>query len=830
VTPRVNSAFITSGDTWVVQARFDPSLRACLLAIPGRRWHSAERAWSIRLGPDRADAVVRLLEAFPWLSTTVEDQAVVEGFRGCRDLARPVIEHVQFENAQWLSVCGDWASPLLSDLKDVGRFVSHDAIGRLSLLIEAPGRRALVDILSRHEVRLSPRAYEVLGCPAGVPMVGLVEGHTRDGVSPRVIPPRPWAASLTTAVLDGAPWFAFTTTAGRVPKRLINASRVRVIGDTVLVPMDRQARNVIAEVLRTESQVTVALGTARCLDVLDSLAEVDVPPPALLTADADDGGLGLEILWGEELRSAADALPEVGHPRESAIDHHVRADAFLAPAISTFAAEHGVHVDEAARRLLDRLEIEHQVAEATVLLSSAVDGDLDVPRLGGELMGFQRAGVAYALRQRRTFIADEQGLGKTVQALAALEADNAYPAVIVCPASLKLNWRREAERWLPHRTTQVLDGRRATAVADGGDLVLVNYDVLDAYVEALADRQPAALVLDEAHYCKNANAKRTKAAIALSERLDAGAMRLALTGTPLVNRPRELASQLRILGRLEEFDSSASFERTYRGAAARDRLHWHLRRRCYVRRRKQEVLPQLPAKRRVTVPLPLDNDAEYQRLEHDLVAWLQTVVADTDVLRHRLDAAMRAKALVKLNALRHVAARGKLKAAIAWIGDFIEADEKLVVFAHHRDVQQALLKAFPTSARIIGGDDLDQRDANVQAFQASDGPSLCVCSLEVASHGFTLTAASNVAFVELGWTPAKHDQAEDRVHRIGQDRKVNAYYLLAADTIDERMAALIEHKRAIVTSVTDGGHVAEESVVDRLILGLVEQPTVSLAA
>jgi SWI/SNF-related matrix-associated actin-dependent regulator 1 of chromatin subfamily A len=445
-------------------------------------------------------------------------------------------------------------------------------------------------------------------------------------------------------------------------------------------------------------------------------------------------------------------------------------------------------------------------------------------------MAFQRAGVTYALQQRRTFIADEQGLGKTVQALAAIEADDAYPAVVVCPASLKLNWRREAERWLPHRTTQVIDGRGAIGAVDRVDLAIVNYDVLDTHVDALAERRPGALVLDEAHYCKNSKAKRTKAAIALSQRLDPDAMRLALTGTPLINRPRELVPQLRIIGRLEDFSSGTSFERTFRGAAARDRLHWHLRRRCYVRRRKAEVLPQLPAKRRVTIPIPLDNEGEYRRLERDLVAWLRAVVTDADALRRRLDNAMRARALVKLNALRHVAARGKLNAATHWIADFLAAEEKLVVFAHHRDVQQALLAAFPTSARIVGDDDVHRRDANVHAFQASDGPSLCICSLEAASHGFTLTAASNVAFVELGWTPAKHDQAEDRVHRIGQDHKVSAYYLLAADTIDERIASLIEHKRAIVTSVTDGGQAADESVIDRLLLDLADQPVASLAA
>jgi SWI/SNF-related matrix-associated actin-dependent regulator 1 of chromatin subfamily A len=172
---------------------------------------------------------------------------------------------------------------------------------------------------------------------------------------------------------------------------------------------------------------------------------------------------------------------------------------------------------------------------------------------------------------------------------------------------------------------------------------------------------------------------------------------------------------------------------------------------------------------------------------------------------------------VKLNALRHVAAQGKLAAAVEWIESFVESDERLVVFAHHRDIQASLLESFPDAARILGSDTLAERDENVQRFQADDGPHLCICSLEAASHGFTLTAAASVAFVELGWTPAKHEQAEDRVHRIGQERHVTAWYLLAADTIDERIAALIDHKRAVVGSVTDGTAGADAAVIDRLL-------------
>jgi SNF2 family DNA or RNA helicase len=466
---------------------------------------------------------------------------------------------------------------------------------------------------------------------------------------------------------------------------------------------------------------------------------------------------------------------------------------------------------------------EHARGEELVALSQAHEAEFEPPPgLHGKLMPFQTAGVVYALRQRRTFIADEQGLGKTVQALAAIEADEAYPAVVVCPASLKLNWLRECARWLPGRRAEPLSGRRGPLPL--ADIVVVNYDVLEARADALVDLEPGALVLDESHYVKNPKAARTKAAIDLSSRLHAETLRLALTGTPLVNRPRELVPQLRALGRLGDFGSGAAFERRFDGQEARERLHWHLRSTCYVRRRKDEVLTQLPPKRRITVPVPLANDHEYRHLEEDLVDWLRTAVQDPHALAERIDSALRAEALVKLNALRHVAARGKLHAAIEWIKTFLESGERLVVFAHHRDIQAELVHAFPRAARILGSDSVEERQRNVELFQrARSGASLCICSLEAASHGFTLTAAASVAFLELGWTPAKHDQAEDRVHRIGQDRHVTAWYLLAADTIDERIAALIDHKRAVVGSVTDGSAGAEATVIDRLLVDLANE-------
>jgi hypothetical protein len=502
----------------------------------------------------------------------------------------------------------------------------------------------------------------------------------------------------------------------------------------------------------------------------------------------------------------------------------ISADPFCVPELDRFIAEHEPWVAPDALARLQQIREEHARAAGLVALSAATDAELSVPDLGGELKPFQRAGVRYLLEQRRSFLADEQGLGKTVEALATLEADRAYPAIVVCPASLKLNWMREIERWLPARSTQMLEGNHGTVTP--ADVTVVNYDIVAGRLEALAAVAPRAVVLDESHYCKNPGAKRTQAA----QRLCAGVPRegivLALTGTPLMNRPPELISQLRILGRLGDFGSGAQFGQRFRGPDAHQRLHWHLRARCFARRLKADVLPQLPAKTRAVVPVALDNEPEYRLAEEDVVAWLRTQPLDLRELDAKVAAALRAERLVRLNALKLLAARGKLHAALHWIHDFLSSGEPLVVFARHREIQHAVLERFPAAVHVLGEDSQRARDRAVREFQAAQGDSqqLIVCSIEVAGQGITLTRASSVAFLELDWTPAKHDQAEDRCHRIGQQDAVNATYLLAADTIDETIATLLERKRAVIGAVTDGREQDERGVVDALVAELRGQP------
>src|SRR5204862_2568634 len=289
-----------------------------------------------------------------------------------------------------------------------------------------------------------------------------------------------------------------------------------------------------------------------------------------------------------------------------------------------------------------------------------------------------------------------------------------------------------------------------------------------------------------------------------------------------MNHPEELIAQLRILDRLSEFGSGARFARRFQGAGAEDRLHWHLRRTCFVRRLKRDVLPQLPEKRQSVLPMALDNEAEYRLAERDLIAWLREQPLDLRELDAKIAAALRAERLAQLNALKRLAARGKLAAAIAWIHDFLASDEPLVVFSHHAEVQDALLARFPDAGHLLGRDSQAARDATVRAFQDGTGHPLLIASTLVGGQGITLTRASNVAFVELEWTPSLHDQAEDRCHRIGQRDAVTAWYLLAAGTIDETMATLIQRKRGIVAAVTDGRRADTDGLVEGVVRELRE--------
>ena len=628
-----------------------------------------------------------------------------------------------------------------------------------------------------------------------------------------------WTASVGVWTREERPVFVVVDDGGEAPAPLAERADPWHAGRWSL-PLDAPSAALLAG-------LEGAVLDARAREAVEAIRAGSGPTGARLGLGRDDEGeqrFELEIGWAVDRREAFLALPEAARLSErvpevlfavQAERLAVPADAALVDALDAFVAGPPVtEVSADAAVALDALRAERRRAEAAVALSRAHTAAVQLPVLGGTLEPFQRAGVAYALAERRTFLADEQGLGKTVQALAALEADGAYPAVVVCPASVKLNWKREAARWLPDRSTVVVHGRAPEPAAERADVVVLNYEILEAHVDRLTARRPRAAVFDESHYCKEPRAKRTQAALRLAAGVDPAGLRLALTGTPILNRPKELTSQLRLLDRLADFGSGARLGRRFRGADSLERLHWHLRAHCYVRRTKAEVLPQLPAKRVVTLPVELANETEYRLAERDVIAWLQTLPLDLRTLEARVAAALRNERLVRLNHLRQLAGRGKLRAALGWIDDWLASGEPLVVFADHVAVQRAVVERHPHALHVLGADDAHARDSAVRAFQEPDGPTLIVCSLRAASQGITLTRASNVAFLELDWTPARHAQAEDRCHRMGQASAVTAWYLLAPDTIDEAMAVLLDRKRDVIDAVTDGRGAVGDGLVE----------------
>lgn len=826
-------------DEAVLRFPYDERLRKLLRTLPGRRWDPVERAWVVPLDPDRAQALTLLFANLRQPPAVSEDlQRALERRRRRRAHEQLLLDLARPNEDWWLTFATDTAPALAEQLLAHPGAVELPVLERALIPLDEQTARLLGELEdSDGQVRFSEDAEHAVTELARRRESATNAGSGRSpsvqrAASARRRQPR-WHGTIDVDGPAADPVFLLLGDRSRLPAELRELAASAPGGASM--PLTLASWQAIASCLRAFTSA----GARRCVAALEQgrpapAAVLELsrthPEPTFLLAPGHDGSAQ------QAFAKLAGALSDYRGAMPT-----LRADPFCVRDLDEFLAERtGVWVEADALAELQRIREEHAHAAGLVDLSAATDGALRVPGLQGKLKPFQRAGVEYLLERRRAFLADEQGLGKTIEALAALEADGAYPAVIVCPASLKLNWLREIERWLPHRRARALHGtstsRGATAVAAGrgvldsdddrADIHVVNYDILGAREQELAAISPRALVLDEAHYCKNGAAKRTQAATRLARSVTADGLVLALTGTPVMNRPQELIAQLRILGRLGDFGSGTQFGERFRGADAHHRLHWHLRARCFVRRLKQDVLPQLPAKTRAIVPVGLDNEGEYRLAERDVIAWLRSHPLELSELDAKVAAALRAERLVRLGALKRLAARGKLQAALAWIHDFLSSGERLVVFASHREIQQAVVERFPQALHVLGQDSHTARDDAVRRFQEEDGEQaqLIVCSLAVAGQGLTLTRASNVVFLELDWTPAKHEQAEDRCHRIGQSDAVNAWYLLAAGTIDETIATLLEHKRAVIGAVTDGRPEEGEAVVDALARELAGEP------
>ena len=465
---------------------------------------------------------------------------------------------------------------------------------------------------------------------------------------------------------------------------------------------------------------------------------------------------------------------------------------------------------------------------------------------GLELMHHQARFIEAArLGHRRFLLADEPGLGKTAQSVLAASVAGAYPLLAVVPNVVKMNWAREVERWTPHRRATVIHGDGDTLDAFA-DVVVVNYDVLDRHMAWLSTLGFKGMVVDEAHFIKNLQSQRSRNVLALAERIRRTApggdpLLLALTGTPLINDVDDFRAIWQflgwiqgdrpapeLLGRLEETGLTPADQGFY-PAARRTVIDLGI-----VRRRKVDVAADLPAKRIADLPVELDDElgrsvrAAERELGNRLVGRFRALVEARnlrigDLDDDQRDQFIRAVASAELeesksaksgeNVFTMVRKIGQAKAGLAadYAAQLARSVGKVVFFAKHIDVMdqaEAALAARELRTVSLRGDQTAlQRQAAIDAFNKDPEVAVAVCSLTAAGVGVNLQAASNVVLAELSWTAAEQTQAIDRVHRIGQDEPVIAWRIIAAHTIDARIAELIDSKQGLAARALDGSDV-----------------------
>jgi len=429
-----------------------------------------------------------------------------------------------------------------------------------------------------------------------------------------------------------------------------------------------------------------------------------------------------------------------------------------------------------------------------------------------------------------TLVAWDPGLGKTLLALWWIQNSKAFPAVIITPASIKWQWERKTKEVIGMQAL-VLEGKKqkpdVVARLRKAEIIIVNYDILVYWLDTLKEIKPITIVMDECQNVSNPKTKRSKACRNLCKRRKHV---IGLSATPMLNKPIELFPALQMISpnifrsRQEFGEEFCDPEVTpwgiqFNGASNTKELHQLLLDINMVRRRKLEVLEQFPSKMRNVVVLPMKDAAAYHRFDKNFhtffLKWLEKQPPK------KAEKAKFAEALVKIGYLRRLAARLKWRFVVEWINTFLEdTDEKLVVFAIHKNAIQALKQGCNSKSVIVDGSvSLKKRQEAVDQFREDKRTRLFIGNIKAAGAGIDgLQIASNVAFAELPWQPGLVTQAEDRVWRIGTTQKVWVWFFVAADTIEERLCEILQTKQKMSSSVLDGGAVdGDLDVLDQLV-------------
>ena len=492
------------------------------------------------------------------------------------------------------------------------------------------------------------------------------------------------------------------------------------------------------------------------------------------------------------------------------------------------------YADEAVKEEINNIE---QNRKAAIESSKAVEADIEIPVPEGlSYLPYQRAGIAYASSRQHCLIGDEMGLGKTIQAIGIINADSTIQQVlVVCPASLKINWHRELNKWL----TRPLSVSIANGDFPDSDIVIINYDILKKYRRSLRSRTWGLLVCDEAHYLKNPKAQRTNEVLGKYDkdpvkRLEAipAIRKVYLTGTPIANRPIELWPILKSTG-LSDFQNWKHYVTRYcagattrfgwdvSGASNLGELQEKLRSQIMVRRLKKDVLTDLPAKRRQIIELPVNGakgiiseEAAAWQARKEIIENLQMSVELAkagdkeayDEAVKKLSEGMLA-AFTEMSKIRHETALAKVEYVVEHVAEAVDSSGKVVLFGHHKDVLYSVKKQLEEKeiqcVTLTGDMGQAERQVSVDRFQTDPNVQVFIGTIGAAGVGITLTAASHVVFAELDWVPGNLSQAEDRCHRIGQKGSVLVQHLVLDGSLDATIAKRVVEKQNVIDSALD---------------------------
>jgi superfamily II DNA or RNA helicase len=668
-------------------------------------------------------------------------------------------------------------------------------------------------------------------------------GHTASGEQRRVAGPRDLISVLAGAVRE-------IETA--VQRRRVT-SDVRTRFQVVAILLREEHARVRED--PTGSQAHRAEQIKRLGGIATILGKTAVREPALLQLLSEDAAVSaaVRLRKAEMLRAAGrEPAPEESAPTEPAPDSGATArrvvprsvisrqlaNPFLAPDFSSARPGRVGAGRLAGWELLNPLlnAFERADAAAPACMALPAPGRRRLPT-NRALMPHQEQLVAAAAAGHRTFLlADEPGLGKTAQALVAAEAAGAYPLLAVVPSVVKTNWAREAGLWTPNRSVTVVHGDGDTV--DGfADIVVVNYEVLDRHIGWLGEFGFRGMVVDEAHFIKNKTSQRSRHVLNLSERIRSRTSRpllMALTGTPLINDIEDFRAIWQFLGWIDESEPRGelmdALEET--GMIPTDPGFSASARSCVidlgiVRRRKADVAADIPALRIADLPVELEDKvgrslrAAERDLARRLVARYETALAnrgsaaepgiDHDLVHkvatwEQKDAGTATGENV-FSLMRRI---GQAKAGLAadYTTQLARSAGKVVFFAKHVDVMDTAEETFARHgirfSSIRGDQTPTARQKNIDAFVNDPDVAIAVCSLTAAGVGINLQVASNIVLAELSWTNAEQTQAIDRSHRIGQTEPVTAWRIIAAQTIDSRIAELIDGKAGLAARALDG--------------------------